>query len=354
MKKSIRLFTSGISAQEILHFFRQLSTLISAGITLMKSLDILIQTNENRIFCSFLQTIRLDLENGKEFNRCLQRHPSLFDFFSCQLIRIGEQTGTLDHTLKRVTLYKEKNQTLRKQFKQALIYPTLILISAIITTLILLLLVVPQFASLFEHFPNKLPLITQILIQLSLILHQWLPYFGLLCLLSLFAIFNFRKSPLIQKRCQQLLFQLPFLRQLTLKIVLVQFSRTLAVILAAGLPLTEALMMAAQLLPFDVLRRDILKIYAGVHSGKPLSTNLQLSPFFPALLVHMTKTGEESGTLDFMLEKFADIYETHLEQTLNSLRLLLEPLIIAILGVLIGGIVIAMYLPIFRLGTALS
>ncbi|HSW71614.1 MAG TPA: type II secretion system F family protein [Gammaproteobacteria bacterium] len=353
MKKPLWLFRESITTEEILHFLNQLNILISAGLSLIKSLDILIQTNHSRTFRSLILSLRRDLETGKEFNRCLQRFPKLFDRFSCQLIYIGEQSGSLDRALQKVCFYKEKSQVLKKQLKQALIYPTLIFLSAFISVLILLLFVIPQFASLFERFPNKIPFPTQALIQLSLGLHQLLPWLGPICLFSLLTLFHFRSSLYLQASYQRQLFQLPMVRKFALKIALAQFSRTLALILSAGLPLAEALMMVAQLSSFDEFRKGILKIHAGIQAGKDLASNLKLNPLFPALLVHLTKVGEESGTLEAMLEKFAELTESDLEQSFQSLSRLLEPLIIAILGVLIGGIVIAMYLPIFRLGTAL-
>lgn len=343
-----------ITSQEILHFFRQLSVLVSAGISLMKSLDLLAQAVRQANFRSLIQGLRRDLESGREFNSCLRRYPLLFDLFTCQLIRIGEQTGTLDRTLHRVALHKEKTHKLQKELKQALIYPAVILAAALLSTLILLLFVVPQFASLFEHFPSKMPLPTQILIRIAANLRQLLPWLGLFSGLGVLAFFHFRKAALLHSLFQRLIFQLPLMQKLALQFALVSFSRTLAVILSAGLPLTEALLMVAQLSPFDEFKEDILKIHAGVSAGKRLSLNLWQLPYFPPLLTQMTRIGEEAGSLDRMLEKFAEITETELEQKLSRLKLLLEPLIIAILGVLIGGIVIAMYLPVFRLGTAIS
>ncbi len=343
-----------ITSHEILHFFRQLSTLITAGLSLMKSLQLLAQTADKANVRALIQALRMDLESGKEFNRCLRRYPLLFDLVTCQLIRIGEQTGTLERTLQRVTLHKEKNQQLKKQLKQALFYPTVILIAALLTTFILLLFVVPQFASLFEHFPNKVPLLTQALIRIAADLRQQLPWLGLLLALTLLALRHFRSAALLHARGQQLIFRVPLLRKLVLQVTVARFSRSLSVVLSAGLPLTEALLMVAQLSPFDEVSKAILKIHAGVNAGKRLSANLMLISFFPPLLTQMTRIGEEAGALDLMLEKFAELAETELEQRLHTLTLLLEPLIIAILGVLIGGIVIALYLPIFRLGTAIS
>lgn len=353
MKRFLRSLQPRISSLDILNFFRQLSTLNSAGLSLMKSLDIMIQTTDKPDFRSLIYKLRLNLESGLEFNHCLRSHPLFFDPFCCQLILIGERTGTLDLSLKRVTVHKEKNQVLRKQLKQALIYPGTVMTAALITTLILLLFVVPQFAVLFEHFPDKIPTATLALIGLATWLRKLAPWLGLLGLLASLALFHLRKSLSLSTKGQALIFHLPYLKNFMLKICLAKFSRNLATTLAAGLPLTEGLRLVSQLSAFDELKRGIQKLQNGVNSGKHLSSCLRLNPLFPPLLTHMTKIGEESGTLDLMFEKIAEIYEAELEQAITSFKLLLEPLIIAILGVLIGGVVIIMYLPIFRLGTAI-
>lgn len=353
MKKWPFHFSHSIRASDLLHFFRQLSTLLSAGLSLIKCFDILIQTQDKISFRRLIQTLRIDLESGNELHRCLQRHPQLFDLFSCQLIRIGERTGTLEETLQRIMQYKEKSQALKIQLQQALIYPSVILATAVLTILFLLLWLVPQFATLFEHFPNKLPPSTQILIHFSFGLQKLLPALAWLSLVVFLTLFHFRNAFALRKKSLKLFFKLPGCRSLLQQITLATLARSLASTLSAGLPLTEALLLVAQLSPLATDKTAIYKLHAGVTSGKTLSSTLKDSSFFPALLVHMVQIGEESGTLDRMFEKFAEISQTELERKLNLLRTILEPLIITILGVLIGGIIIILYLPIFRLGTAI-
>ncbi len=342
-----------ITTQDLLQFFRQLSTLISSGISLHKSFELLLQTQSKLSFRKLIQSLCFDLESGKTFYRSLQRHPKVFDRFSCQLIRIGEQSGTLEQTLWKITQYQEKTQTLKKQIQQALIYPAITLSATLLSMLFLLLWVVPQFAVLFEHFPNKIPSSTQALIQLARGLQKRLGGLGCLTLLSLFLLFHFRASLKLRQRSLKFLCKLPGCRSLFRKLTLTHFSHTLAGILSAGLPLTEALLLVAELSPHPDFRTAIYQVHAGVSSGKRLSSSLKQALLFPTLLVQMVHIGEESGTLDRMLEKFAEIAEAELEKKLSFLRALLGPLIIAILGVLIGGVIITMYLPIFRLGTAL-
>jgi|GEM_PF-300815 len=342
-----------LTRRDLIHFFRQLSTLIASGISLIKGLEILHQTNNKTKFRQLIQTLMSDLENGQSFYRCLEKHSSYFDPFCCQLICIGEHTGTLEKMLKRITLYKEKEQTLQSQLKQALFYPALIFIFTLSTSLILLLLVVPQFATLFQHFPDKIPAPTQFIIHLSFMLQKNGPSLGLFIAVILFAVIQARQTLKLGPRFQTLIFKLPLIQDLLLKLTLVRFSRYLALMLTAAAPLSEALLILSPLFKFEKFRLSILKQHAHIQTGKRFYSSLALDPLFPALLVQMVRTGEESGSLDLMLGQFAEIMEVELEQKLIYWRLLLEPLIIAILGVLIGGVVIAMYLPIFRLGAAI-
>lgn len=320
----------------------------------MKSLSIMMQSSEKKEVRFLIQTLRMDLENGRELSHCLRRHPEVFDSLSCQLIHIGEQTGNLDRSLKRITHYKEKNDLLRKQLKQALLYPLFITATTLLTTLFLLLFVVPQFAILFAHFPNQLPLLTRGFIQLSFYLRHSLKAFSLISVISLFLLFHFQGHTLLRNRTRELLLKLYPLRSFVLQITLSRFSRALALMLSAGLPLTEALLLAAELSPFDEFRKKVQNIHAGVQAGRPLSAYFNPPFFVSPLLLQLTRIGEESGTLDSMLEKFADFSESELDQKFTLLKRLLEPLIIAILGVLIACVVLAMYLPIFRLGTAIA
>jgi type IV pilus assembly protein PilC len=353
MKNHSKSFSTRITAFDILDFFRRLSTLYTAGLSLMKCLTLLRQTTDKPCFRSLIHKLEIDLESGMEFNHCLRRYPGFFDSFCCQLIFIGEKTGTLDQSFKRITLYKEKNQTLHKQIKQALIYPGLVLLAALLTTFVLFFFVIPQFAVLFEHFPTKLPSSTRILIHLAQGIQQLTPSLGLVIFLGGLVSFHFKKSLQLQHAVPRLLLKLPLIKNLMIKIYLSQFSRNLALTLKAGLPLTEGLLLVAKLFSFKELKSSIQKIHEGVNSGKRLSACLERNPLFPTLLNQMIKIGEDSGTLDLMFEKIAEIYETELEQAIIFFKLLLEPLIIAILGVLIGGVVIIMYLPIFRLGMAI-
>lgn len=326
-----------ITPAEVLPLLRQLSRLISAGISLMKSFAIIMQTSETKELYHLIATLRLDLESGKGLSQGLERYPRLFDTFSCQLIRIGEQTGTLERSLQWLVLYKEKNQVLIKQLKQALLYPTLILVTALFTTLFLLLFVVPQFASLFAHLSNKLPWSTRMLIQLAFCLRTWMPWFILLFILILLYLFRFSETIHLKDHFQRLVLKLSPLRKLVLRMILSRFSRALSIMLTAGLPLTEALLLAAPLSSFKEFRNSVLSIHAGVHAGNLFSAHLKPPFFIFPLLAQMARIGEESGSLDQMLEKFADLQEAELDQQLKTLQLLLEPLIIAILGVLIGG-----------------
>lgn len=346
-------FRTHITPTNTLNFLQQLTTLTSAGINIMQSLSILNQAYKKTGLSFVIQSVQRDLETGKELNKCLQKFPHLFDNFSCKLIRIGEHTGTLDIMLKRLVTYQEKTLNLQQQIKQALFYPAIIIITTLTTLIILLFFVVPHFAALFENFPEKIPLFTKAIISISnslcKIRGSSITFILTLTTLALY----FRKSPLFHITIQRHALRVPYLRVVIKKIALAKFVRNLSTILAAAIPLTEALIMVSLITSIKELSISTIKLHADVTAGKSFHASLRLHTFFPPLLIQMTRTGEESGTLEIMLNKYADMLESDIDQSLNALNKLLEPLIIGILGVLIGGIVIAMYLPIFRLGTVI-
>lgn len=334
-----------------LDLFRQLATLLATGITLPQSLTLLRQATENSFYSSLLQTLCTDIEAGQAFNQALQRFPQYFDPLTCRLVAIGEQSGTLEKMLKQIATYLEKKHHLQQQIKQALFYPLILFIAALVTSFILLFWIVPHFVELFEHFPHSLPLVTRSIILLSQLLHR--PECIIIIILSMLAPVFIRKTQLIAIDWQAILLSTPCLGKIMKKILLAQFSQHLATMLAAALPLTEALILAAYLFPRTAFAESIQIAYTEIESGKSLAASLAAQPLFPALLVEMVELGEASGRLEIMLNRFSEIYEEDIQQSLRYFSHLLEPLIIAIVGVLIGGVVVAMYLPLFQLGTVI-
>ena len=353
MKSWISPSGPALKAHELRHFFRQLALLIAAGVNLMQSLRILTQSVSPHSLRTLLKALQLELESGKAFHLCLKKYPQYFDPFCCHLIYLGECTGTLELSLKRIAQHQEKAAALKQAFKQALFYPLLILIAALGFILVLLLFVVPHFANLFSALSTELPPLTKALIYFSELMQQ--ASFWLLFLLSLicFALLHRKLRQSFRQLYEDSLFKIGCLRTFILKILLIQLTRNLAVSLASGLPLSEALKLITHFSSFKTFNYSLLTIQQEIQAGQRLSQALAAHPFFPPLLLQMLRTGEEAGKLEAMLEKFAELSEAELEQFLAAARQGLEPLIIAILGVLIGVVVVAMYLPIFRLGTTL-
>lgn len=342
-----------ISTLEIAIFFRQLSTLIAAGIPLVQSFDILRQTQENLQLCLLISTLKNEIEAGKNFISGLRKYPRYFDELNCHLVNAGEQTGTLEIMLKRIAHYKEKSFALKNQIKQALFYPCIIFFVALVICIIMLTMVIPRFADLFQSMHGSLPLFTQVVINFSIFLraNYWLG------VIPIFAITIFmyylKKSPSLKIYIDSIALKIPILYQIIQKIVMARFSRSLATTFSAGLPITESLKLVAYTCSNHVYTQLVIGLEAQVSSGKQLHVALSQNSLFPALVVHMIKVGEESGSLECMLEKIADLYEADIDHLVKNLSHLLEPLIMLVLGVLIGGLVIAMYLPIFKLGTVM-
>lgn len=340
-----------ISALDITLFFRQLATLIAAGVPIVQCCEILSRTQKNQQLGSLINHLKNEIEAGKTFAASLQKFPHYFDEMNCHLIYAGEQTGKLEIMLKRIAYYKEKSHTLRNQVKQALIYPIAIFIVAILVCLILLIFVVPRFEELFRSMNSALPAFTQGVIILS---NGIRAYYGLsiIPLIGLIVfIYYLNRSMTLRQWVDHFILQIPFINTTIQKVVIARFSRSLATTFSAGLPITEALKIVAKACGnYDYTKR-ILGVEAHVAAGQQLHVAMLHSPLFPILAVQMIKIGEEAGSLEHMLEKIADLYESDIDYLVRNLSHLLEPLIMLILGVLIGGLVIAMYLPIFKLGT---
>lgn len=333
-----------ISAEIITCFFSQLATLLSAGLPLIQSLNLLIHSEANIHFKNLLISIKTTIEAGKTFYGALQSHKKHIDYLSCQLIYIGEQTGTLDKILLQLTKNREKSTLLKKQLQQALLYPAFIIFTAIITLLIMMIFVVPHFAELFQSMHHTLPFFTRVIIFISRIMPKILACF--LLLVSIFFIY-YKKNPNLKTKLANFLLKVPLFQN----ILLTHFTQNLSLALHAGIPLNEALQFILPLLKYSHYQTAIQRLQASVKSGQQLHLAMHKENIFPKRLVQMIRVGEESGQLDHMLDKISQMLQAETDHFIAHFRILLEPLIIAILGVLIGSIVIGMYLPIFKLGT---
>lgn len=343
-----------IREEELLYFLKQLSYLLNAGLQLTQSLHLLAQAEQNAGLRQLMLYICQVLEQGREFHQSLKPYPQHFDALTLQLIRIGEHSGRLSQMLEQVALIKERKLAFKNQMKECLIYPALVIAAALISTLSLVLFVVPQFALLYEQLPHQLPPLTQSLINLSQNLNQngiW-PILGLGP--AILWLKSKWKSPPFRACCEEKLSKLPYLKQLFHKIRLARFARTLAFTLSAAIPLSEALILTSQLFSHRSFAKQLLILHREVQTGKRFYACLALDSSFPPLLIQMVKTGEESGNLENMLDHFAKLLEEQVQRTTQRFNQLLPPLIILILGVLIGIVVVALYLPIFHLGMAVE
>ena len=330
--------------------YQQLSTLLTAGIPLVQCCQILLQGQDNLALSHMISSIKRQLEIGKNLSHAMQKYPHHFDEMSCQLIQIGEQTGSLDTSLKRIVQYKEQSLQLTNKIQQAIFYPMIVTSIALIITTIMILCVVPQFAELFQGLHTRIPAATMAIFALSSFLRS---YGWVLLSIMLAAVFiSWRNKKKIQFTLQLLLPHLPIINTITKKIILIYFSQNLTILLTAGVPIADALTLLTTC-THSFLSPLIRRVQLEVTTGKQLYQAMQTQRYFPVMMLQLIKTGEESGTLTFMLTKIAHFYQLEVDHFLYKLEQLLEPLIMVVLGALIGGLVIALYLPIFNLGTTI-
>ena len=341
-----------ISEKDICFFTRQLSTMIKAGVPLLQSFDIISQGNANPSFSKLLQEIRTDIETGSSLHEAFKRHPDYFDALFCNLIAAGEQAGILEEILTRLALYKEKTLAVKRKIRSAMIYPVAILGVAAIVTTVIMIWVIPAFKDVFASFGAELPLPTLIVIWLSdKFVSYWYWVAAVLVISSIFFIRAWKRSPAMQISTDKLLLKLPLFGAVIRKAIIARWTRTLSTMFAAGVPLVESLDSVGGAAGNAVYLEATRKISAAVSSGSSLVSAMQTTKVFPAMVTQMVAIGEESGALDQMLSKVAEFHEEEVDAAVASLSTLMEPIIMVILGVVIGGLVIAMYLPIFQLGS---
>jgi len=356
-KKPRALFSLGpapIKAAEIAIFIRQLATMVKAGLPLVQALDIVAGGTDHQKMRELITAIRTDVASGNSLAGSLAKHPQCFDDLFCSLVASGENSGTLEIMLDRVAIYKEKTEALKAKIKKALTYPAAVVVVAIVVTGILLVQVVPQFAETFRGFGADLPGFTLFVLRIS----EWVQNWWLVLMLGLFAAgYAFsqakRRSKRIADWIDRISLKIPIIGSVVHDAVIARFSRTLSTTFAAGVPLVEALDSAAGGAGNAIYNRAIKRIREDVTAGTALATAVRSTGLFPTMLLQMTAIGEESGALDDMLDKVADHYEANVDNAVNSLSSLMEPIIMSILGVLVGGLMIAMYMPIFMLGSVM-
>ena len=340
-----------ITPGDVAIFTRQLSTMINSGVPLVQAMEIIGRGHENPNMRKLVTSIKDDVESGTSLSDALGKHPLHFDELVCNLVNAGEAAGVLDTLLDKIATYKEKTESLKKKIKKALFYPTAVLVVAFIVTAILLLFVVPQFEELFRGFGADLPAFTRMVIDLSEFMqaYWWAVFGGLILVVVGFAQAK-KRSLKFAHALDRLSLRIPVVGDILRKAAIARFSRTLATMFAAGVPLVEALQSVSGATGNVVYGNAVLDMRDEVAAGQQLQWAVERSRLFPHMVVQMVAIGEEAGSLDTMLSKVADFYEEEVDNAVDSLSSLLEPLIMAILGVLVGGLVVAMYLPIFKLG----
>ena len=340
-----------ITDKDITLFTRQLATMMKAGVPLLQSFDIVGKGHSNPSVSKLLQEIKTDIETGSSLNQAFRKYPLYFDALFCNLVAAGEQAGILDSLLDRLAIYKEKTMAIKGKIKSALFYPISILVVAFVVTAVIMIWVVPAFKDVFKSFGADLPAPTLIVMAISdfFVAYWYLIFGGLFAGLYLFFQ-AWRRSPKVQRVMDKLLLQAPIFGDVIRKATVARWTRTLSTMFAAGVPLVESLDSVGGASGNILYLEATKKIQTEVSTGTSLTNSMINSGVFPNMVTQMVAIGEESGALDQMLGKVADFYEAEVDDAVESLSSLMEPLIMAVLGVLIGGMVVAMYLPIFKLG----
>jgi len=353
-KKPMPLFGSGgkrITAKDISVFSRQLATMMSSGVPLVQSFEIVGKGHENPRMQKLILVIKAYVEAGNNLADALARHPLHFDDLFVALVRAGEQAGILESLLDKIATYKEKTEAIKGKIKKALFYPTAVLVMAFVVTAVLMIFVIPQFASLFDGFGADLPAMTLFVIAASdFFVKYWVLIFGGVG----GGLWGFGQLKKRNRKFRHILervsLKIPVIGDILVKATIARFARTLATMFAAGVPLVEAMDSVAGACGNIVYGTAILRMRDEIATGTQLQASMRDTHLFPNMVVQMVAIGEESGSIDHMLGKVADFYEEEVDNAVDAMSSLMEPMIMAVLGVLIGGLVIAMYLPIFKMG----
>ncbi|MEK7262622.1 MAG: type II secretion system F family protein [Pseudomonadota bacterium] len=342
-----------IKPKDISVFTRQLATMLQSGIPMAQSFDIVGKGHENPSVQQLINSIKQDIESGTSLTHALGKHPLYFDALYCNLVAAGEQAGILDGILEKLATYKEKIEAIKGKIKSALFYPAAVLVVAFIITAVLLIFVIPQFESLFKGFGADLPALTKMVVNLSRVFQDWWwAIIGSVVGAVVSASYMYKRSPAAQHTMDRLLLRAPVIGVIVKKATIARFARTLATMFAAGVPLVEALDSVSGATGNRLYYEGTLAIKNDISTGMQLQAAMNTTGLFPNMVIQMVAIGEESGELDKMLNKVADFYEGEVDDAVAALSSLLEPIIMAFLGVVIGGLVIAMYLPIFKLAGA--
>jgi type IV pilus assembly protein PilC len=354
IKKQSQALKSGgkPNAADIAVFSRQLATMLAAGIPLVQSFEIVGNGHEKPAMQKLILDIKMDVEGGTSLHEALAKHPLYFDDLFVNLVESGEQAGALESLLDKIATYKEKSEALKKKVKKALFYPAAVMVVALIVTVVLLIFVIPQFESVFKSFGADLPAFTQMVINLSRFVQSDGIFIAAVVAGAFYTFFYFQKrSRKMREFLDRASLKIPIIGPILNKAAIARYARTLATMFAAGVPLVEALESVAGATGNIVYENAVMKMRDEVATGQRLQRAMESTSLFPNMVIQMIAVGEESGSLDEMASKVATFYEAEVDNAVDAMSSLLEPLIMVILGVLVGGLVVAMYLPIFKLGS---
>lgn len=355
-KQSKGLFsgTAKITTADIAIFSRQLATMLSAGIPLVQAFEIVGNGHENAAMQKLILSIKADVEGGSTLAEALAKHPLYFDDLFVNLVEAGEQAGALETLLDKIATYKEKTEAIKKKIKKALTYPAAVLVVAFVVTIILLIFVIPAFEDLFQGFGADLPAFTRMVIDLSVFVRQEGWILAGMAIAAVMAFLYFKKrSRAMRHFLDRVALKAPVIGPILQKAAIARYARTLSTMFSAGVPLVEALDSVAGATGNIVYEMGVMRMKDEVATGQRLQQSMENTDLFPNMVIQMIAVGEESGSLDEMSAKVADFYEEDVDNAVDNLSSLLEPMIMAILGVLVGGLVVAMYLPIFKMGAVI-
>jgi type IV pilus assembly protein PilC len=345
----------GITTKELVIFTRQFATMIDAGLPLVQCLQILGDQQSNSTFKAVIREVRSDVEQGSTFADALRKHPKPFDTLYVNLVQAGEIGGILDTILNRLAVYLEKADALARKVKGAMVYPTTVLVVAIGVVVLMLVKIIPVFEKMFADFGGELPMPTQIVVSISHFMQEWIGVFLGGVTLTIVAFVQARaRSRSFRRRTDALALRMPLIGELLRKVAVARFTRTLGTMIASGVPILDGLDIVAKTAGNVVIEEALIDVKAAISEGKTIAEPLGESGVFPGMVVQMIAVGEETGAMESMLSKIADFYDDEVDAAVSALTAMLEPLMMVVLGGTVGGLLVAMYLPIFKIAETIG
>ncbi len=356
LEREIKLpgMAARVKAKDVVIFTRQFATMIDSGLPLVQGLDVLAKQSDNPAFQKVLFGVKEHVETGGTLAEALKKYPKVFDDLYTNMVDAGENGGILDIILERIAVHLEKSLKLRREIKTAMIYPSVVISAAVIVTAVLLIFVIPTFAELFQDFGAALPLPTQIVISISnFVVDNIIALLGATAAIIIF-LFRFMRTDRGREVVHPMALRMPIFGDIIKKVSVARFTRTLGTMLSSGVPILEALNICAKTAGNKVVEKDVFRARISISEGKSMTEPLMESPVFPPMVTQMIGVGEQTGALDAMLQKIADFYEEEVDNAVNAMKQLIEPVMILFLGVIVGGLIISMYLPIFKMGSVVG